>query len=151
MRVEDDGKTLLRDVAIIMLNWEALKAILNAAQEEGTLKEIVTEKIVSYYTESEYRAEEPKKEYLSLVNYIKEPEYIYSLDILNAIKESCGLETFLRVIGENDRENIKAKLVNKNKDSVLPENKVMLNEVYQIEKSMAANKVMKVGIILLAL
>ncbi|WP_253302321.1 hypothetical protein [Wolbachia endosymbiont of Psylliodes chrysocephala] len=133
-REEVSHYTLL-GIAHTKLDQKALKDIFNAAKEKGVLKEIVTEKIWSYQqgnTDVEF----------SLIDRITQPQFRFPSDMLNAIKESCGLEAFWKVISKNDQTNIKNKLKNKNEDrdrdvGMLTEDQNILKEIYQIEKSMS--------------
>lgn len=110
-----------------------LASILKVAQDKGILKDVISmntelilegqcgDKKATDITKGSY----PLKDFFIISNHKN------ILERLEIVKESCGLESFWKVISEDDCEMIKAKF---NEDK----HKNMLDTINEIEKSIAA-------------
>ncbi|WP_353279223.1 sulfite exporter TauE/SafE family protein [Wolbachia endosymbiont (group B) of Xanthorhoe designata] len=116
--INDEGYTLIGTFESVDIT--RFREVLNEVQKRGLLQDIVKAKILSSKNQDEVKS-------ISLIEYITDPNRKSSLDFLHAIQGSCGLESFWKVISEDDRERIKTKL---NED----EHKDVLDEINRIEE-----------------
>lgn len=109
-----------------------LESILKVAQNKGILKDVISinVRLILEEQHENKKTTDTTKERYTLTKLLIESHYKSILDRLEIVRKSCGLESFWKVISEDDRERIKTKL-NEGK------HKNILDTINEIEKSIA--------------
>lgn len=90
----------------------SLVSILKVAQDKGILKEVISmsTKLILKEQCGDKKTTDTTEENYTLKDFLIGSNHKNVLGRLEIVKESCGLESFWKVISEDDCERVKAKL-----------------------------------------